>query len=55
MLFAIAFSLAIFFTVSYIVARNEPPSVDSGTNLLVTVIMVIVPCGLVYLAVQRKK
>ncbi|MFA4941339.1 MAG: hypothetical protein WC582_01920 [Patescibacteria group bacterium] len=32
----------VFFTWVYITARAEPPSVDSGTNLLVTAVMALI-------------
>jgi hypothetical protein len=32
----------VFFTRAYITARAEPPSVDSGTNLLVTSVMALI-------------
>ncbi|OGG59919.1 hypothetical protein A3C89_03180 [Candidatus Kaiserbacteria bacterium RIFCSPHIGHO2_02_FULL_50_50] len=54
-LLAVAFALAVYFVRLQLIARSEPSSVDSGTNLLVTIVMVLIPCVLIGIALRREK
>ena len=54
-LLVVAFVLAVYFVRLQVIARNETPSVDSGANLLVTVVMVLIPCVLIGIALRREK
>lgn len=42
MMIAVTLAVLAFFTWVYITAANEPPSPDSGTNLLVTSVMTLI-------------
>ncbi len=54
-LLAVAFALVIYFIRLQVIARNEPASADSGANLLVTAVMIAIPCILIFVAVRREK
>ena len=42
LMLAVSLVVLVYFAWAQIMARAEPPSVDSGTNLLVTVVMVLI-------------
>jgi len=42
LMIVVTLGVLVFFAWTYMTARSEPPSVDSGTNLLVTTVMTLI-------------
>ena len=55
LMLAVMLGVLILFVWMYIAAAKEPPSVDSGPNLLITALMVLIYFALAYFTWKKLK